>query len=245
MRAILMYHSIDSTGSAISVTAEAFRRHVRWLASAQVRVVDVAELLELPAEDEAVALTFDDGFESFGALAAPLLEEHGFTATVFVVSQRVGTTNAWEPAGGSIPNLALMGWDELGRLAERGFQVGAHTRTHPRLTDVSDDRMRDEVAGSAEDIATELGVLPLAFAYPYGACDEAVEAVAGDSFPLACSTDLDVLGEPSRRTRLPRLDMYYYRDPARLDAWGTRRFQWHLTARQAGRKLRQRLRKIS
>lgn len=241
MRAILTYHSIDPSGSAISIPAAAFRRHVAWLASAPLRVVRLAELVERAPSGDAVALTFDDGFANFAEIAAPVLAEHGLTATVFVVSERVGQMNAWEPPGGKFPNLPLMDWEQLGRLAEDGFEVGAHTRTHPHLTDLSEDRLRAEVAGSREDIRRELGVLPLSFAYPYGACNRAVEAAAADSFHIACSTDLNVLDDHPHRARLPRLDMYYYRDPARLEAWGTRRFGWHLAVRRVGRKFRERL----
>ncbi|TFG50637.1 MAG: polysaccharide deacetylase, partial [Gemmatimonadales bacterium] len=45
MRAILTYHSIDDSGSPISVAPEQFRAHVRWLQSGVIRVVPLAELL--------------------------------------------------------------------------------------------------------------------------------------------------------------------------------------------------------
>jgi peptidoglycan/xylan/chitin deacetylase (PgdA/CDA1 family) len=243
MRAILTYHSIDPSGSVISMTEEAFRRHVRWLASGAARVVRLAELLELPPDEDAVTLTFDDGFDNFRTVVAPALAEHGLTATVFVVSQRVGGTNAWETVGGAIPILPLMGWDALGRLVEDGFEVGAHTRTHARLTTVASDRLHAEVAGSAEDIRRELGVTPSAFAYPYGAFGAAAEAAAVDAFPLVCTTELNALDADAAPTRLPRLDMFYYREPARLEAWGTPAFRRHLALRRAARRLRARLRR--
>ena len=95
MRAILTYHSIDDSGSPISVAPEEFRAHVRWLSSGLVRVVPLAELVTLPPEEEAVAITFDDAFQNFASVAAPLLYEHGLPATLFVVSGRVGRDNAW------------------------------------------------------------------------------------------------------------------------------------------------------
>ena len=48
MKAILTYHSVDDSGSAVSVSPDAFRRHVRWLASERVRVVTVPQLPALP-----------------------------------------------------------------------------------------------------------------------------------------------------------------------------------------------------
>ena len=44
MRAILTYHSIDSSGSPISLSEEAFRAHVRFFGSGRVAVVPLADL---------------------------------------------------------------------------------------------------------------------------------------------------------------------------------------------------------
>src|SRR5690606_37701023 len=60
MRAILTYHSIDESGSPISVSREAFRAHVRWLASGAVKVRPLAELVDARDGGDAVAITFDD-----------------------------------------------------------------------------------------------------------------------------------------------------------------------------------------
>ena len=94
MRAILTYHSIDPSGSPISIDQPTFARHVAWLASGAARVVDVGELLTLSDQDDAVAITFDDGFANLRDQAWPLLREHDWPATVFVVSDLAGTTNA-------------------------------------------------------------------------------------------------------------------------------------------------------
>jgi len=71
MKAILTYHSVDETGSVISVDERTFRRHVQWLASGRVRAVPLDALASLPDDVDAVAITFDDGLESFGRIAAP------------------------------------------------------------------------------------------------------------------------------------------------------------------------------
>ena len=75
MRAILTYHSIDSSGSPVSVSEETFRAHARFLGSGRVSVGPLADLPSLPDEEDAVALTFDDGFLNFSMLAMPLLSD--------------------------------------------------------------------------------------------------------------------------------------------------------------------------
>lgn len=243
MRAILTYHSVDDSGSVISVDAATFRGHAEWLADAGPSVVSVGELLARRGRDEdLVALTFDDGFANFGSVAWPILRERGLPATVFVVTDRVGRTNEWEDgADPGVPILDLLGWDELGRLAEEGVEVASHTRRHPRLAGLSSDRLADEVAGAAETIASRLGRRPAGLAYPYGSVDSAAEAAASDAHDWACATDLDVLDGGAPRHRLPRLDAFYYRRRGYLEAWGTAAFRVRLATRRAGRRARARL----
>ena len=95
MRAILMYHSIDPSGSVISVGTDEFRRHADWLAAGHVNVVSIDRLLELEDEDEGVAITFDDAIDNFGSVAWPILRERELPATVFVVPGHVGESNRW------------------------------------------------------------------------------------------------------------------------------------------------------
>lgn len=238
-----MYHSIDESGSPISVGREAFRSHVRWLAGGRVRVVPLEDLLTGDDSSDAVALTFDDAFANFATEAAPLLAAHGLPATLYVVSDRVGTSNAWggyHPPG--IPILPLLDWPSLGRLAGQGVALGGHSRSHPRLSGMSEAALIDEIAGCAERIQGECGVRPASFAYPYGAYDQTAERVARASYRAACTTELRVLGKADRSHLLPRLDMYYFRRPGRLEAWGNLSFQWRLVIRARARGLRQALR---
>lgn len=239
MRAILTYHSIDESGSPISVSRGAFRAHVRWLASGVVRVLPLDELVAADDAVDAVALTFDDGFENFATDAAPALREASLPATVFVVPEQVGATNDW---GGTtvpgIPSLPLMGWETLGRLAAEGVTMGAHTRRHRDLTRVRGAALEDEVAGCVERIAAELGARPTTFAYPYGAVDATAATVVRDVFALACTTELRLLRPTEDRALLPRLDMFYFRDPRQLEAWGSAAFRGRLWLRAQGRRVR-------
>lgn len=239
MRAILTYHAVDPAPSPISLDEAAFRRHVAWLASGAVRVCSLAELLVQPPDADAVALTFDDGLVSFAARAWPILRDRGLPATVFVVSDHVGGTNAWEGhASPGIPTLPLMDWDTLGRLAEAGVALGSHTRRHRDLRRVSVGELDEELAGSAERIAKETGHRPSTFAYPYGLVDATVAAAAARLYTRACTTVFRPLTERDDPHRLPRLDTYYFRAPGRLEQWGSRGFRRYLRVRAAARAVR-------
>lgn len=239
MRAILTYHSIDRSDSIISMTPEAFRAHVEWLAAGAVQVVALTELPALGDDVDAVALTFDDALTSVATEAAPLLSAHGFPATIFAPTRHVGGDNRWNGAGDrDVPVQAVLGWDALARLQASGFAIGGHTRHHRHLGHCSDAELIDELAGCADDIAATLGERPASFAYPYGDVDARVARAAAEQFAMCCTTEFRAVRTGDRRDLIPRLDAWYFRDVARLRAWGGRSFRQSIAMRQVLRRVR-------
>jgi peptidoglycan/xylan/chitin deacetylase (PgdA/CDA1 family) len=244
MRAILTYHSIDDSGSPISVAPEAFARHLGWLHSGRVVVEPLTTLVtggDTAADGRhRVAVTFDDAFENFGTIAWPQLSAAGLPATVFVVSAHAGRTNRWGGvAAPGIPEWPLLTWDALGACAAAGAAIGAHSRTHPHLSRLSATARRDELAGCRDDITAHLGTTPTAFAYPYGDLSEAVVADTAALFACACTTEYRQVARSESVHRLPRLDMFYFQAPAALDDWGSTAFLRRIAMRRAARALRQ------
>ncbi len=91
--------------------------------------------------------------------------------------------------GGRTPTKTVLGWDELRRLAAEGVTLAPHTRTHPLLNRVSEQVVRDELAGSAVDLVRELGSVPPVLAYPGGGLsDEVVRIAAETGYELAFTT---------------------------------------------------------
>ena len=239
MRAILTYHSVDPSGSPISVDEASFRSHVAWLASGVVRVMPLPALAGTGGDGPAVALTFDDAFRNFADVAWPLLRDRRLPVTLFVVTGRAGSTNAWNGKDApGIPTLPLMDWDALGRVAAEGVTLGAHSRTHPDLRGADDARMRDELAGSADDIAARTGRRPEAVAYPYGGVDDRVAAAAETSFRIGCTTELRELQPDDPMLRLPRLDAFYLRAGSRLASFGSPAFRRYVRWRAGLRRVR-------
>lgn len=239
MRAILTWHSIDGSGSPISVSEEVFREHVEWLASGAVQVVSVEDLLSLPEDVDAVALTFDDAFQNFADFAAPLLLDHGLPVTAFVVTGAVGRTNEWGGRSArGIPTLPLADWDTLADLASRGVALGSHTRTHPDLTACDAGVLEEELLGAAEELERRTGQRPGAVAYPYGEVNKRVTSSAARVYRLGCSTRYAALRDAPDPMCLPRLDMWYVRDIGALHGWGGTEFQLRLRWRSALRDVR-------
>jgi peptidoglycan/xylan/chitin deacetylase (PgdA/CDA1 family) len=265
MRAVLTYHSVDPSGSAVSVSPEAFARHVEWMVGGRQggkarraggqagrregervpRVVGLDELMGLGDDEDAVALTFDDGFASFATEAAPRLAEHGLPATVFVVTDRVGRDNAWnDRAAPGIPTLPLLDWEALGRLAERGVAIGSHTRTHPRLSALGRAELTDQLEESAATIERRLGRRPTWFAYPYGDLSAEVAEATRARYQGAVTTDHRPLASWEDRVRIPRLDAYYFQGPGGLSGWGSSAFRSGVWLRRAARGARGALRRV-
>ncbi len=237
MIAVLTYHAIDESGSPISVTTAQFAAHVRSLVQARIPIVS---LEQLPAQQgPAVAMVFDDGFRSVLTHAKPLLDEAGAIATVFAVSAHVGADNRWAGRGDrAVPIAPLLSWDELGRLQQAGWSIGAHTQTHPRLSALSPDAAVQEVVGSADDIVRHLGMRPATFAYPYGSTSLAGIGAVRQHFQMGFTTVLREW-QPWRDDRacVPRIDAYYLRH-RQLHDFGSMRFRMRLRVRHVGRVAR-------
>lgn len=109
-----------------------------------------------------VALTFDDGPSQWTPAVRELLREHEGRATFFLIGARVRERP-----------------DEVRRIVEDGHEIGSHTLTHPRLTEIPDDEVRAEIAGGVEELATVLGERPRLFRAPgFHADDRVLKIVA-------------------------------------------------------------------
>ena len=78
--------------------------------------------------------------------AFPILHEFGFPATIFVISRLWGIQmNGCKKMASK--RLKLLGWSELKKMVENGITIGAHTRTHPLLTEIDADSATEEIRG--------------------------------------------------------------------------------------------------
>jgi peptidoglycan/xylan/chitin deacetylase (PgdA/CDA1 family) len=235
--AILTYHSLDASGSVVSVAPRRFAEQMASLARGGRKVAPVEEVHRVQG---AVALTFDDGFANFYEHALPVLAQYGFPATVFVVSGYCGRDNNWpsQPRAG-IPRLALMSWSQLKELAACGIRLGAHTVNHPRLPQLKAHEVEEEMRVSQAEIEDRTGETASVFAYPYGATNGPVREAAAKYFRLACSTRMGFVAENSDAFDLPRVDAYYLNQQFWFEnlfnAWGS----GYVGARKALRSARE------
>jgi len=236
---LLTYHSISNDPGPTSIPASVFRAQIDAVAATGYRVVGLGEVadwlagrIELPARS--LAITFDDGFTDFATEAAPVLATHGFSATVFLPTGKMGAFADW-PGEQTDPARPLMSWAQVRSLAQQGIEFGAHSITHPKLPTLSAPDLAREVTESRAEIERQLGRAPTSFAPPYGASNRAVINEIRKHYAISCGTQLARVNRNDDPHDLPRIEMHYFRDIARwrayLEGHGENYFQFRRALR--------------
>jgi len=220
---VLCYHALSERFPApLSVTPTAFERQLQLLARAGYRGATFSDALRAPS-GRTVAVTFDDAFLSVLQLGKPLLDAVGFPATVYAPTAYLDAPDRplkWDGidqwhGGEHESELLPMSWDQLGGLAEAGWEIGSHTCTHPHLTRVDDEALREELVRSREEVERRLGRPCPTLAYPYGDYDERVVAAAGAAGYAAAGT-LPARLHAERPLAWPRVGVYRADDERRF-----------------------------
>jgi peptidoglycan/xylan/chitin deacetylase (PgdA/CDA1 family) len=187
----LMYHSIADQGPTyLSLPPALFERQLallRRLGYKSGTIADLAALLQGARLDAPrVFLTFDDGFADNHATARPLLEAYGFGALIFVLPPLVdgGAPLAWPDVEESLERypatMRSMDWRMVEEMVESGSEIGSHTLTHPRLSQLGDEQLRQELLDARRGVEARLGRCET-IAYPFGDYSPRVVAAAADA----------------------------------------------------------------
>ncbi len=190
---ILMYHAIGTEGepgSRYILPAREFAWQLRWLRRNGYSILGLGEYLRCRAERRlpparSVVLTFDDGYADNGDLAEPLLAAGQCPATIFLVTDLLGTHNSWDQAG-TLAGRPLMSWSDAARLEGQTLSFGPHSRTHRPMIGRDVDTLRDEIGGSWAAVVQRLRAPVPVFAFPFGAHDDAA-CVAVEDVGLAAA----------------------------------------------------------
>jgi peptidoglycan/xylan/chitin deacetylase (PgdA/CDA1 family) len=220
---VLCYHAVSERWPApLSVTPANLEQQLGLLVARGYRGVTFGEIASGRAEGRVMCVTFDDAFRSVIERALPIMEELGVPGTVFAPTSFVGRPQpmAWpgidQWLGGEYePELACMSWDELGRLTAAGWEVGSHTRTHPRLTQIAGEQLRAELEGSRADCEEGMGEPCTTLAYPYGDWDARV-ASAAEAAGYAAACTLPARLHRAAPLSWPRVGVYHADDMRRF-----------------------------
>lgn len=240
---ILTYHSIDDSGSVISISPQKFRLQMHYLREKNFNIVSLKDIVQYLREKvtlppRSVSITFDDGFANLHSVAYPILKSCGFTATIFLVPGHCGKNNQWQGQPGVIPILDLLDWDRIKEMADDGFDFGAHTMRHADLSTLTTEQAREEIVNSKLTIEERLGRPVQFFAYPYGSATSEIRDIVTDEFSGACSVKLNFSSLKSDIHMLPRIDMYYFSNNNLFESIGTRVFSSYIFCRSIIRSIR-------
>jgi peptidoglycan/xylan/chitin deacetylase (PgdA/CDA1 family) len=188
---VLCYHAVSPDWPiGLAVTPAALERQMTLLLRRGYVPATFWEVVHQPPGPRSFAVTFDDGWVSVLQHGFPILNRLGVPGTVFVAAKLVDTHE--QPLRGAVIDpwqdtphrneLYCLSWEELRRLSAEGWEIGAHSMTHPLLTRVDDEALAWEVQESKRRCAEMLEVPCRTMAYPTGDFDDRVEravAVAG------------------------------------------------------------------
>lgn len=236
MRAIFTFHSIDETGSVVSFPVRMFADLLESLARNSIPVSDLDELLSTGSDG--IALTFDDGMESFYENALPILKEHSYPAHLFLTTRFVSRDNQWPGQPSAIPRFSMLDWHQIEACHKNGIIIDSHTVNHPDLRTLSAETLEEECSLADEMIRTRLGRAPEYFAYPYGYYDARVKKYIRNRYKAAVTTELRLLRGLEDPAALPRIDSYYLRSPHVYRRLDSTTFRGYLVLRNLARRLR-------
>jgi peptidoglycan/xylan/chitin deacetylase (PgdA/CDA1 family) len=207
---VLLYHSIDDSGSIISVYFNEFKKQMKFLKDNGFKSISLDEYITYikdnkPAPSKSFVLTFDDGYLNFLSEVFPILRQYGFTATIFLATGYIGGSCEWIKEN-SVPRLKILEWKDIIQLKNSGISFGTHTVSHPYMTELTDKEITYEILECKKLIEQKLGGPITSFCYPYGDYDERVlNIVKKNGFEAACSVDWGVKNNLKSLFALKRL----------------------------------------
>lgn len=192
---VLLYHSVDQQWTPQyrnwCVTPGLFAEHLAVIDALGFTCLTVSALVDAvetgTMPPRPLAITFDDGRADFAIWAAPLLQQHGMAATIYLVTGCLGGTSSWMPMEAE-RDKPMMAWSDVVALGGTGIECGAHTVTHPQLDLIGLDAARREIEQSRHDLEQRVGLPVRSFAYPHGYFSRPVrDLVVAAGFDSACA----------------------------------------------------------
>jgi peptidoglycan/xylan/chitin deacetylase (PgdA/CDA1 family) len=182
---ILGYHGVGQQAIAddpfrLLLSPALFEAQLELLLRAGFRFVTLAELAQRlnggGSPPGLAVVTFDDGMKNNLITALPILARLGLPATVYVAVGFIGGHSPWLPGTGG----EMLDEAEVDQLAQAGWEIGAHTMSHPDLSTMTYEACRAEMEQSRTALQRIAGTEVQTFAYPFGRYGPEAVAAARD-----------------------------------------------------------------
>ncbi len=203
---VLIYHQvIDGAANGIhrptpyEVSIENFEAQLDFLKRNNFETLSLFELMRLSdsadfsKNKKHVVITFDDGYLDNYQNAFPLLRKRNFSATFFVIVNRIGSSG-------------FMTWDQLREMQQHGMSIQSHTMNHQPLATLADDAIHTELRDSRAQLTEQLQC-PIDFiSFPHGSYDDRVlRAAVEAAYKAWCTSDFGYAEPMQREPLIPRL----------------------------------------
>ena len=167
---ILEYHSItdnpDPRAEVYSVPPAEFSAQLDYLKENGYTTITLNDYMKTrrfgdPFPEKPIILTFDDSYENNYTEMLPILEAHGMTAVIYVISNYLGKPG-------------YMTFEQVQDMQRRGLEIGLHSADHLPLTTLGDDFLDNQIRQSK--ILLEWSGLDAigSFSYPNGIYNEKI-----------------------------------------------------------------------
>jgi peptidoglycan/xylan/chitin deacetylase (PgdA/CDA1 family) len=183
-----MYHKVDqiSPGTRYPgnhVLPEAFEDQLAELKRSRYESITLEQWIAYKDKRATIPrnpiiITFDDGYRSTYHTAWPTLQRYGFSATVFLVTDLIGKTNAWDVDERQEPLLAE---NEIREMQRGGISFGSHTQSHRALTKISLDEAARELRDSRKTLESLLERPVTSLCYPFAKQNRAIRNLARET----------------------------------------------------------------
>lgn len=218
---VLLYHAIGTERSSwiapFTVSAATFARHLELIANSGRTGLTVDELhqaltADTPLPASPVVITFDDGFAEVAEVAAPLLAKWRLPATIFLTT---GYLDGRSPGGDR-----MLSWAAARELLAEGFEIGAHSVSHPQLDTLPIAAARHEIVCSGRELEDRLDAPIRSFAYPHGYSSPAVRRLVREAgYESACAVHNAFSHVDDRTHAIARLTVTADTTDEQLERW--------------------------
>lgn len=167
---VIMYHYVeinqdkkDFKRDSLNTLPFIFEKQIVTLKEAGYEFIwmsEITKVLNDNSNKKYVAITFDDGYESFYLQTYPILKKHGIKSTNYIIAGSLGKPNH-------------MSVYQLQNIYSQGLlEIGSHTYGHPDLTSLSSEQVLNQLTSSKQILEKTFSTKIVSFCYPYGFYNE-------------------------------------------------------------------------
>lgn len=159
---VIYYHEVVERNQGYSyqkIEKEKFEEQMKYLADNGYHTLFFSEL-EKGIPENAVVVSFDDGFRTVYKNAAPIMRKYGIKGNIYIPTAYIGADEHF------------MTWKMIRELDQAGeFEMQAHTHNHVDIRCLCEQEMKKEIEFSKKLFEENLGYIPKAFCMPFGTYD--------------------------------------------------------------------------